>query len=283
MVQTPSRRCSAFAFVLSLGAGFAAAQNPPPAPNPAPAQNPVPPVDPALPGILKELKSLVADPKMQGDFQAIGIVQKLAKELEQRNPKDCEKIAKALGEVFRTGKVRPTDKDHLYRETGDALAAFGADGARELQKALDDKRIEDSISLRAHLMLALGRTADEKQIDWLLDVALRAPQDELRAASGEALGNFAKADIKVRREVTKRMIREWGSLHQRATTADPTDPNAPVDFGPQNARKTLKAIEAPWNATLAKLTGVTNSQFADWQRWLNKNPNWTSGEPARKP
>ncbi len=62
MVQTPSLGRSALAVALAFGAGFAAAQNPPPAPAPQQAQPPVSPVDPALPGVLKELKSLVADP-----------------------------------------------------------------------------------------------------------------------------------------------------------------------------------------------------------------------------
>ncbi len=276
------RRGRAFAAVFVLAAGFAAAQAPTPAPTP-PAAPAVPPVDPDLPAQLKELKSLVADPKMQADFQAIARVQALAKQPDQRNPKDAEKIAKAFGDVFRTGKVRPADKDHLYRETGDALAGFGANGAKELVKALDDKRLEDLLELRAHLIRALGRTGDDRQIEWLLDVTLRSPKDELRAAAGEALGNFAAVDLKIRRDVVKRVIREWGSLHQRATTPDAVDPNTPVDFGPQNARKTLKLVEPAWNATLAKLTGATNTQFLEWQHWLNKNPNWTSPEAPRKP
>jgi hypothetical protein len=246
------------------------------------AQDP-PPVDPDLPNLLKELKTLVADPKMTNDFQAVGLVQKLAKEPGKRNPKDHERIAKSFGEVFRTGKVRPADKDILYRETGDALAEFGEDGARELAKVLADARHKDAIALQAHLILALGRTQDEKQVDWLADTATRSPHDELRAAAGEALGSFVELDVKARREVVKALIREWGSLHQLATTRESSDPNAPIDFGPQNARRTLRAVEGKWNTTLQRLTGTSHTQFADWQRWLNKNPNWTPPAPVKKP
>ena len=246
---------------------------------PAPAAPP--PVDPALPDQCKELKSLVADPKMTADFQAIGLVQKLVKDPEQRNPKDKERIAKAFGDVFTTGKLRPADKDALYRETGDALGKLEADGAKELAKVLGDARFKDLTSLRAHLILALGKTKDEKQADWLLDQTTRSPHDEIRAAAGEALGNYKEADIKLRREVVKQLVREWGSLHSSATTAAPTDPNVPIDPGPENARRTLRAVEGKWNATLAALTSLSMTQFADWQRWLNKNPGWTSG--SKKP
>lgn len=244
---------------------------------------PPPPLDPDLPNLLKELKTWVADPKMTGDFQAIGLIQKLAKEPEKRNPKDRERIAKAFGDVYRTGKVRPADKDILYRETGDALALFGEDGAKELAKVLADSRHKDNIALQAHLIVDLGRTQDPKQVDWLADTATRSPKDELRAAAGEALGFFTSLEVKARREVVKALIREWGSLESLATTPDPTDPNAPVDFGPQNARRTLRAIEGKWNSTLQKLTGTSHSQFADWQRWLNKNGNWTPPAAPKKP
>ncbi|MEO6597570.1 MAG: hypothetical protein ABIP94_22735, partial [Planctomycetota bacterium] len=93
-----------------LTAGSALAQTPEPAP------------DPDLGNQLKELKSIVSDRDMKDDFRAITLIQKLGKEPDKINPKDAEKIAKALGDVFKTGKVRPPEKDILYRETADALA-----------------------------------------------------------------------------------------------------------------------------------------------------------------
>ncbi|MFM1871207.1 MAG: hypothetical protein RL398_629 [Planctomycetota bacterium] len=250
--------------ILALLAAAAAAQ--------APDQGPQP--DPQLPARLKELKDLVGDKKGAMDFQAIGLIQVLTKEPDKLHAKDKEKIAKALGDVFRAGKVRAADQDILYREAADALAKFGKDGAKELFKAVENKRFDDLIPLRGHLLLALGRTQDDGQVDYLLETATRSPHDELRAAAGESLGEFTALDGKPRREVVKQLIREWGSLHAKATQPDPTDPSAPIDMGPQNARKTLRFIESKWQRTLTKLTGVQNSQFAEWQRWLNKNPNW---------
>jgi hypothetical protein len=148
---------------------------------------------------------------------------------------------------------------------------------------LGDARFKDATNLRAHLILALGRTKDDKQVDWLLDQTTRSPQDEIRAAAGEALGNYTALDIKGRREIVKQILREWGSLHSSATTAAPTDPNVPIDPGPENARNTLRAVEGKWNGTLAALTGLSMTQFADWQRWLNKNPGWSSPGSPKKP
>jgi hypothetical protein len=245
-----------------------------------PAAAPVPPVDAALPDQLKELKSLVAEPKMTADFQAIGLIQKLTKDLDARNPKDKDRLLKALGDVFRTGKLRPKDKDVLYRETADSMARFGVDAGKELAKVIADPRFKDAVELRAHLILALGQTKDPAQVDWLLETTTRAHQDELRAAAAEALGNYDELDLRLRRDIVKAIIREWGGLHQQATTPDPTDRSQPIPAAPQNARRTLRAVEGKWNATLQKLTGTSQSTFLDWQRWLNKNPSWVP--PGRK-
>ena len=233
------------------------------------------PVDPALPDQLKELKSFVADTKMAADFQAIGLMQKLAKDAAARNPKDKDKLAKGIGEVFRTGKVRTGDKEILYREASDALAKLEEDGSKEIAKALGDARFKDAVALQAHMALALGRTQDEKQVETLLELMSRSPHDELRAAGGEALGAYDHMDVKVRREVVDKIIKEWGSLHSKASRIDNPDPNAPIDTDSQNARKTLRVVEGKWVATLQKLTGVTQPGFLEWQRWQNKNKDWT--------
>lgn len=247
------------------------------------AQAPPPPVDPALPDHLKELKSLVADPKMADDFRAIGLVQKLTKEPQKLHPKDREKLARGLGEVFRTGKLRPEGKDHLYRETADALGKLAADGGKELAKVLADPRFKEGIPLRVCLIQALGRTEDDKQVDWLLDQTTRSPHDEIRAAAGEALGNFTSLDRRPRQEVVKQILREWGSLHSRSTALRFSDPGGPIDPDPENASRTLRAVQGPWTGTLGKLTGVSHSSFEDWQRWLNKNPNWVPPPAPKKP
>jgi hypothetical protein len=252
-----------FAAMLALASAPALAQTPAP-----------PPVDPALPARLNELKDMVKDKSMEKDFPAIGSIQNLAKDLDKKNPKDVQKIAKALGDVFRTGKLRTGGKDILYRETANALAKFEEEGAKALLKAAEDKRFDDNLALRAHLILALGKTQDQKQVNYLLEVMTRSPHDELRAASGEALGNFKNAKINQQRDIVKEIIKAWGSLESLANQAVNNSSNGPQDFGPENARRTLRAVESKWVGTLQKLTGVSQSKFLEWQHWQNKNKNW---------
>lgn len=250
---------------LSLLAAVLAAQAPAPIAN-----------DPALPEQFKELKAMAANAKMEDDFRAVGLLQKLAADYGKHNAAEQQKIAKALGDVFRTGKVRPPDKPTLYQETGAALAKMGDNGAIELQKAITDPRLKDRdyAPLRAKLIVELGRTKDEKQVDWLLDQARRSPSDDIMAAAGEALGNFTGLEVKKRREVVKDLLKKFGEVHAKATQPDPIDPNAPIDFSPQNARETLAKIEGRWVATLRALTGQSFTSYQEWQRWQNKNPNW---------
>lgn len=252
-----------FAAALALIAGAALAQKPV-----------LPPVDPNLPARIKELKGLVKDRKMTLDFQAIGLMQSLTKDVTKVNPKDRAKIAKALGGVFTTGKVRTEGKAILYRETSDALAKLSTDGSKQLLKACENKRFKDNLSLRAHMLRSLGKTKDVKQIDFLLEVTSRSPHDELRAASGQALINYPHAKVKSQRKIVKEIIKAWGSLESKANQAVANDPNGPQDFGPQNARRTLRAAQGKWVATLQKLTGISQSKFMEWQRWQNKNKGW---------
>jgi len=241
----------------------------------ASAQKPKePPVDPMVPKRISELKGYIKNRKMTDDFQAIGLMQALTKAPDQQNSKDKKKIAKGLGDCFKLGKVREGRQDILYREAADGLAKYEAEGAKELAKYVENKRFKDNLSLRAHMLRAMGETQDDKQIDYLIEVTSRSPHDELRAAAGEALGNYTEAKIKDKREIVKMIIRAWGSQHSEATRAVSNDPNGPQDFGPQNARRILRACEGKWVATLQKLTGVSLTKFPDWQRWQNKNKRW---------
>ena len=233
-----------------------------------------PPVDPTVPKRVAELKGYIKNRKMTDDFQAIGLIQALTKAPEQQNSKDKKKIAKGLGDCFKLGKVREGRQDLIYREAANGLAKYGADGAKELSKYVENKRFKDNLSLRAHLLRSLGKTEDVKQVDYLIEVTSRSHHNELRAASGEALGNYKEAKIQTKREIVKMIIRAWGSLHSAATAPVSNDPNGPQDFGPQNAQQTLGACQGKWVATLQKLTGVTLRKFMEWQRWQNKNKRW---------
>ncbi len=241
-----------------------------------------PPVDPALPARLKELRAFVKNPKMDDDMRAYDAIEALTQTPEQRNPRDLDRIAEAIGEVLHVGKLRPADQTRLYDKATAALASMGKRGARPLRNAVTDERFKDRdyVRLRTRMIQALGATRDDGQVEFLLDLALRSPEDPVIAAAGEALGNFDELATPKVRDLVKRLISRYGELVMQSTQMESNDPNGPIDLGPQNARRTLTAIRGPWNATLAKLTGQSWSDAPEWQRWQNKNKDWTP--PGRK-
>ena len=241
---------------------------------PLAGQAPVP--DPDLTGQLKQLHSMVKDRLMAQDLVAISVIHRLSAHPANLHPKDEARIAKAFARVYRTGRLRPPDRAHLYRETADALARLGDSGSAWLLKSIETERIKgrDHAQLRAHMIRALGTTGDERHVDWLTKQALRSPDDAVLAAAGAALGNYTGLPLKKRRKDVKDLVGRLGEWHMSATALESTDPNAPIDLGPQNARRTLSRIKRPWNATLRRLTGQRFSSAAQWQRWLNKNKGW---------
>lgn len=244
------------------------------------AQGPAP--DPNLPAQFKQLKAYVKNAKMDEDLRAADLIEALVQNRDKRNEKDLDKIAESIGEVFKLGKLRPPDNSRLYEQAANSLALLGKRGAKALRDAVDNERFKDRdyAKLRGRLVTAIGKAGDDTQVDFLLEQALRSPDDPVIAAAGEALGNFAHIELPKLREVVKRMISRYGEWVMKATQADPTDPNAPIDLEPQNARRTLAAVRDKWNTTLAKLTGQSYSDAPEWQRWLNKTKDWLP--PGRK-
>lgn len=225
---------------------------------------------------LKSLQSMVKDRKMGEDFLAISLIHRLCADPQKLDAKDQTKIAKGLAKVYRSGRVRPPDRLHLYQETADAMGKLGKNGSTLLLKAIDLERIKgrEYAGLRAYMIRALGRAKDPRQIDWLSKQALRSPDNAVMAAAGEALGNYTDMPLKTRRKLVKSLVGRMGELHMQSTAMESSDPKAPIDLGPQNARRTLSQIKRPWNATLTTLTGQNFSTAAQWQRWLNKNRGW---------
>lgn len=245
---------------------------------PAVAQDkpPEPAPDPKLPGQLQELRKLCSDRKMEEDFRAISLIRRLAEQYPDSHPKDQAKIAKAMYLVFHYGPARPPGKDVLYREAATALSVMGADGGLLLEKLFDHDRIDDReyADLRAHILLQIGKTRSEKQIELLLEQARRSPFDRIMAAAGEALGNYAGVDIRTKRDIVDRLLIKYGEVDAKARQPQIVETGTPYSFTAQNARETLEAIQSKWNATLTRLTGQTFTEFPDWQHWHNKNPDW---------
>ncbi len=235
-----------------------------------------PPVDPAVAANAAQLRTMVKARAMDQDFLALNLVTALSTNFADKNPKDQKTALAALGDVFKLGPVRPADKCELYRVTAEALGNCGTEAASALRKAFEQERINgrEYAGLRAQIVVAIGKTKDDQQPDWLLEQAMRSPDDEVAAAAGEALGNYDQMPIKQTREVCKRLIGRYGEIDMKAKQPVSNNPKDPIDFGPQNAVKTLQWIAGKWNATLQKLTGEKHESAPDWTRWLNKNKDW---------
>lgn len=227
--------------------------------------------DPEIEAKAKVLKECVTDRKMARDAEGVEIIDQFLVKLQAGVvDKDEDIITKALGQVLTRGKVRKHDNIGLYVAAATALGYCGKDGAKILKKAYEGKRFKhhsDWVPLREHLLRNIGRTKDESMVDFLVEEAVRSPEDALMAAAGEALGNFENSKEKVRKEIVSELIKRWGSLDSKASEIGSGNIQA------ANARNTLAVTSGKWNETLAKLTRQNFTKFLDWQSWNNKNRN----------
>ncbi|MFO1078751.1 MAG: hypothetical protein U1E73_13600 [Planctomycetota bacterium] len=238
-----------------------------PAQDPAPVKQP----DKEVATKLEELKDCINDRKMERDAEAVQIIDFLWKKLDEGLcDKDQQAITKSLDAALSQGKVRQPEDARLYTAAVAALAYCGADGAKALKKAYENKRFGNTnekpwLNLRDQMLRSIGKTKDESMVKFLVDEARRNPEDILMAAAGEALGNYEAAKEPVRKEIVSDLIKRWGELDELATQMGSGNIQA------ANARNTLAALTGKWNETLAKLTRQNFTKFTDWQSWYNKN------------
>ncbi|MGE3171250.1 MAG: hypothetical protein AB7O97_01410 [Planctomycetota bacterium] len=227
--------------------------------------------DPVVAEKLDELKDVVGDRKFERDAEANDIITKLVEKWrEGLVDKDKKAIVKGLEMTLLKGKLRPADRMQIYNAAATALGLLGVDGSKPLQKAIDGSRFpnkEEWVPLRESMLKALGKTKDEDAIKFLTDVARRDPEAALQAAAGEALGNFADSEEKIRKEIVSDLLIKYGEMDSRAREIDPADLEA------QNQRKRLAVISGKWNDTLRRLTGQDFDAFPKWNEWHNKNKN----------
>lgn len=231
--------------------------------------------DPEVKAKLSEWQKLIKDRKGAKDAEAIQIIDGILTRYEKLHPKDKADFAKALYEPLKNPKVKREAADcRLYKASVVALGKTGTQGSAYLKSAFNDKKRfgdKEWLSLRADMLKSLGKTKDLKHVKFLTDEALRNIHDSLMAAAGEALGEFAEADLKIRKEICKELIKKFVNIYENA--------NANLDTG-STLRTTwenrYKAVMDPWNTALKKLTKQHYRTPNDWQRFYNKNrdKNW---------
>lgn len=217
------------------------------------------------------LKDCVMDKKMARDAEGVAAVDVLVQKLKAGvDDKDRQAIVKALDGALTQGKLRAHDSITLYSASAMALGYCGADGAKALKNAYENKRFpkrKDWVPLREFFLRSLGKTKDESMAKFLTEEAVNNTEAALMAAAGEALGNYEEAKEAVRKDIVNDMIKKWGEEEELASQMGSANIQA------QNAKDRLSAFLDKWNTTLAKLTRQNFHKHIEWQSWHNKNKN----------
>jgi hypothetical protein len=258
MIDRIATRFAPWLLGLALAAPIAAQEEPA-----TPRKEP----DPQVESDIKEFRKAILDSKMEKDTEATVFLNKWLQGYATMHAKDQKAVVQAMSEVFTKAKRRPENQWNLYRATATALGRMSDDGAKVLKLAFEDEKFRkvEWVALRADLIYNLGHTGAMSMWKYVLDVALADPEDQVMAKAGQGLGFYAAADIKVRREIAKRLIKRLNEIHGAAKTLDLGDATA------QTKAKTYAAISEPWNTTLEKLTGEKHRTPQAWEHWWNKN------------
>lgn len=239
---------------------------------PEAAKNP----DPQIAKEIDDFKTAVSDKKMAKDLEARAFLGRWVSAFETMHQKDKSAVVKVLDDVFSRAKPRPPETQELYEASAVALSRMEKPGAEVLKKAFNNARFRKTewVSLRARLIGSLGAAKDPAHLSFILDIALRDPEDQIIAAAGQALGNYEKAELNVRRDVVKKLVKRFNEIHDASRSDSLDDPVA------QTKQRTYAAISDPWNTSLGKLTGQAFRTPQDWQRWWNKSKdeNWDEGK-----
>ena len=197
------------------------------------------------------------------DREVVGVVDKLAQEFPQSGPKDKKAIVKALDKVIKT-KRKETDEglpdNRIHVAAATALGTMGPESVKTLDGWIDKKPHEQDLVVQRALILALGKTADEKATDTLIGL-LRHDKAEIQAATAEAMANYTGADQKLRKELFKSQLDVMMAVRSI------------IDQDQANIieRKRWDVISGPIMSTLQALSGHREQDAHRWQHWWNKN------------
>ena len=232
-----------------------------------------PKLDPELKEKLKEFRSAIYDRKRGRDSEAHSRIDKFLKAYQAKtmHPKDQASVRKALQDCLLSPKVK-RDPEHrgLFNAAAIALGRMGPEASKSLVKAFGSPKFKgrEWVAMRAVFLKSTGKTKDLKQVGFLVERASREHEDKLLQAAGEALGNFADADQKVRKAIVKDLIKKFNEIDgQSRASLDPGNSNV------KRAKERLAAISRDWNQTLRRLTRQSLSSPTDWNRFYNKNKN----------
>lgn len=227
--------------------------------------------DPEVAEKLDVFEDAIRERDFSRDREAVGIVDELLqKHQEGMHPKDEKDVLEAFRKVFRQ-KPRKPSQPQLYEATVAALGEIGGPYAsRILVEIVDRKPFDDEewLAFRERVYEAIGKTEDERQIDFLVKAATRSPIDGVKRAAGKALRHFEGSDLKIRKDIFKDLLTNYGKIEGDAKSSlDPGDSLVAT------RKRTLAAIADSWNETLGALSGQSFRTAEEWYKWYNDHKN----------
>ena len=201
--------------------------------------------------------------KGEEDDQAIAVLDSLTQEFPKSGPKDRAAIVEKVAHCFTVKRTKEVQEgvpdDRLFQAGAVALGTMGPESVKPLTTLIGHKDHRKNLRLQTQLALALGKTKSPDGLKTLLSL-LKHKDAELQAAGAEALGQFAQADLEVRKNIFEELLKAL--MAQKAKKDDVTD---------LEAQDRWNMISGPIMATMQKLTGVNESDPQVWQSWWNDN------------
>jgi hypothetical protein len=221
-----------------------------------------------LPDKRPEVKELVgtlkdhAKKRGKEDAEAIATVKQLEAEFGKSGLKDRATIAKDVGNVLKEKRkeVDGVTDNKLFLQCATALGSMGPESSKVLQSWIGHKNHKKDVELQERLILALGKTKDEKAVKALLDL-LSHHEARIQGAAGTALGNYAHLDQKVRKDIFEEVLKALTGVYNRMQG----------DTQDIIARERYDVIAAPMTTTLQVLSKHDERKPPDWRHWWNKN------------
>ena len=201
--------------------------------------------------------------KGEKDAEAIGVLDKLVQQFPNSGPKDRVAIVKAVSDCFDAKRVKELEQgvpdDRLYQAAATALGVMGPESVKSLTALIGDKNHRKNLRLQQRLALSLGKTKSADGLKTLL-MLLKNKDAPMQAAGAEALANFFDVDLETRKTIFEELLKTL--MDQKAKKDNVTD---------LEAQERWNTISGPIMETLQKLSGHTEADPEQWQRWWNDN------------
>jgi HEAT repeat protein len=213
---------------------------------------------------LEELDKHI-DQRGKEDDAAVALIDKLLKEFPSCGPKDREAIAKGIAKAFEAKRTVSEGEEagqvqRLYTAAVVSLGQMAPESVKPLTELIGHRLHRDNIDLQRRAILALGKTKDRASIKTLSQL-LNHKEYHLQAAAAEALGEHADLPLDERKEVFATVLKR---LQEVTSDKD-------ADISDEVARERYDAVYGAMVTTLQRLSGHTERDPAEWQRWWNKN------------